>query len=162
MKIVVAADSHKEYKKYRSVVEDNLDADMFIHLGDGEHEFADVKREFPDKTFYFVQGESDFGKYEHKLILEAEGYRMLCVHGHEQNVGQGLDPLIAEAKAEDCKIALYGHTHMYRVDCIGGVYVMNPGAIDSPRGRNKPSYGVILIDDGGKIKMNLVAIKKSY
>ena len=38
MKIVVVSDSHKEFHKLNSVVENNLDADAFIHLGDGEHE----------------------------------------------------------------------------------------------------------------------------
>ena len=36
---------------------------------------------------------------------------------------------------------------------------MNPGAVDSPRGKNKPSYGVIVIDDTGKLTMNIVAMK---
>ncbi|MCM1335729.1 MAG: YfcE family phosphodiesterase [Bacteroides sp.] len=159
MKIVVVADTHKDYKNYKAVVEKNDDADLFIHLGDGEHEFADVQREFPDKKFVFVQGECDFGAHKPLEVVEAEGYKILCVHGHEFNVQGGLDPLINEAKHRDCRVALFGHTHMYRTECIDGVYIMNPGAIDSPRGKNKPSYGVITIDGTGKLKMNTVALK---
>ena len=159
MKIVVVADTHKDYQKYKSIVEKNPDADMFIHLGDGEHEFADVKKEFPDKTFYFVQGESDFGSYDKEKVIDTGKCKIFCIHGHEHNVAFSLDPLISEAKNHGCKIALYGHTHMYRQECVDGVYVMNPGAVDSPRGRNRPSYGIITIGDDGKIRMNLVAVK---
>lgn len=159
MKIIVVADTHKDYKNYKAVVEKNIDADMFIHLGDGEHEFADISAEYPDKAFYFVQGDCDFGKYKSMEVVEASGYKILCVHGHEHNVHGGLDPIISEAKAHGCRIALYGHTHMYRTECLDGVYVMNPGAIDSPRGKNKASYGVIIIDDTGKLTMNVVPLK---
>lgn len=158
MKIIVVSDTNKDYHKYKAVVEKNLDADMVIHLGDGEHEFADVKREFPDMTFYYVQGECDYGKHKELEVIEAAGYKILCVHGHEHNVQGSLDPIVNEAKNRGCKVALYGHTHMYRTECIDGVYVMNPGAIDSPRGKNKPSYGVITIDGSGKLMMNIVAL----
>ena len=123
MKIIVVADTNKDYRKYKSVVEKNLDADIIIHLGDGEHEFFDVKNEFPDKTFYYVGGECDYGKHKMLEIVEAQGYKILCVHGHEHNVQGSLDP------------------------------------IDSPRGKNKPSYGLITIDDSGKLLMSIVAIQ---
>ena len=54
MKIVVVSDSHKEFHKLNSVIENNLDADAFIHLGDGEHEFNDVRNLHPDKSFLSV------------------------------------------------------------------------------------------------------------
>ena len=47
MKIIAVADTHKDYQKLKNVVEKNPEADIFIHLGDGEHEFADVSAEFP-------------------------------------------------------------------------------------------------------------------
>ncbi|MBP3855436.1 MAG: YfcE family phosphodiesterase [Ruminiclostridium sp.] len=159
MKIIVVADTNKDYHKYKAVVEKNLDADMFIHLGNGEHEFADVKAEHPELDFHYVGGDCDYGKHKMLEVIEAQGYKILCVHGHEHNVQGSLDPIVNEAKQRGCKVALYGHTHMYRTEVIDGVYVMNPGAIDSPRGKNKPSYGVINIDKNGKLLMSLVAIQ---
>lgn len=159
MKIIVVADTHKDYRKYKGIVEKNTDADLIIHLGDGEHEFNDVKAEFPQLNFTFVQGNCDFGNSKLLEVVEAGGYKILCVHGHEYNVQGGLDALVSEAKAHGCKIALYGHTHMYRTEYTDGIYVMNPGAVDSPRGKNKPSYGVINIVEGSKPTMNIIAIK---
>ena len=37
MKIIAVADTNKDYHKYKAVVEKNLDADIVIHLGNGEH-----------------------------------------------------------------------------------------------------------------------------
>lgn len=80
------------------------------------------------------------------------------MHGHEHHVHQGLDTLVAVAKQNGCKIALYGHTHLYRTELIDGIYVMNPGSIDSTRDKRPPSYGIITIDDNKKITMNIVAL----
>lgn len=159
MKIVVMGDSHKEFHKLKHVVESNLDADAFIHLGDGEHEFNDVRNLFPEKSFLFVKGNCDFADNKTIRIANAKGIKVLCVHGHEHNVHQGLDTLVSVAKQNGCKIALYGHTHLYRTELIDGVYVMNPGSIDSPRDKRPASYGVITIDDNNAITMNIVALK---
>ena len=95
MKIVVVSDSHKEFHKLNSVVENNLDADAFIHLGDGEHEFNDVRNLHPEKSFLFVKGNCDFADNKTIRIANAKGIKILCVHGHEHHVHQGLDTLIA-------------------------------------------------------------------
>lgn len=158
MKIVVVSDSHKEFHKLNSVVENNLDADAFIHLSDGEHEFNDVRNLHPEKSFLFVKGNCDFADNKTIRIANAKGIKILCVHGHEHHVHQGLDTLVAVAKQNGCKIALYGHTHLYRTELIDGIYVMNPGSIDSPRDKRPPSYGIITIDDNKKITMNIVAL----
>lgn len=159
MKIVVVSDSHREFLKLKNVIESNLDADLFIHLGDGEHEFSDVYNLHPEKNFVFVKGNCDFGMYKTVRVITAKGYKIFCTHGHEQGVHEGLERLVSEARENGCQIALYGHTHLYRTELIDGVYVMNPGSVDSPRDKRQPSYGIINIDENGKILMNIVALK---
>ena len=158
MKIIVVADTHKDYKKYKAIVEKNIDADLFIHLGDGEHEFADVKNEFPEKNFIFVQGNCDFGSYKLLEVVEAQGYRILCVHGHEYNVQGGLDALISEAKAHNCTIALYGHTHMAHDEYIPAdpgkhdskpLWILSPGSVSKPRDSMLPSFGILDLTEKG-------------
>ena len=157
MKIVIFADSHREYQKLKNIVEKNLDADLFIHLGDGEHELRDMEREHPDKKFVFVKGECDYGVHDTEKVIDLNTCKIYCTHGDLHGLQSGLDSLIFDAKKNGCKIALYGHTHFYRTEFIDGVYIMNPGSIDSPRGHNPASYGIIQIDDSGKITMNIVA-----
>ena len=70
----------------------------------------------------------------------------------------GLENLVATAKQNHCNIALFGHTHLYLTEVIDGVMVMNPGSLDSPRGRNKPTFGIITIEPTGEIKMNIIAV----
>ena len=156
MKIVVVADTHKEFERYSTVVENN-EADLYIHLGDGVHEFTDVAKANPQKKFVFVKGNCDFCEASTSQILKIGKCKILCVHGNEQNVSQGLHDLIKLAKKKGCNIALYGHTHFFKTDLVDGVYVMNPGSLSSPRGHNRPSYGVIEIDTEGTVKMNIVA-----
>lgn len=158
MKIIVVSDTHKNYPVLKEIVERNLDADIFIHLGDGEHEANDVARLHPEKAMVYVAGNCDFGRHKTQQIVTVSGYKIFCCHGHFQNVHAGLERLVYDAKQNDCRIALYGHTHLYRTEIVDGVFVMNPGSPDSPRNHNKPTYGVIDISSSGEIKMNIIAL----
>lgn len=156
MKIIVVADTHKNFEVYSDVVEKNP-ADYYIHLGDGVNEFADVAKSNPDKEFVFVKGECDFCNASSKQLLRMGKCRIFCSHGHEQNVTSGLDQIIDEAKSADCNILLYGHTHLYKTEKKDGIYVMNPGCLGSPRGKGSLSFGVLEISSDGQVKMNIVA-----
>ena len=156
MKIIVIADTHRNFDKYNEVVENNP-ADYYIHLGDGVNEFADVAKAHPNKAFVFVKGEDDFCTASSKQLLKLGKCRIFCAHGHEQNVTDGLDEIIAEAKAAECNILLYGHTHVYKTERIDGIYVMNPGSLGTPRGKNAPSYGVLELNEDGQVNMQIVA-----
>lgn len=159
MKIVVVSDTHKNFSRLKEIVENNSDAELFIHLGDGRYELADVSDLFPDKQFVYVRGNCDYGVFdaEEELVVPLGQYKAFVTHGHRYNVNTDLEPLVARARTRGCDIALYGHTHIYKTDVKDGVYIMNPGSVESPRGRNFPSYGVIEIDEAGKIIMNIIA-----
>ncbi len=156
MKIIVVSDTHMNLEKYSSLVT-STDADLYIHLGDGIHEFTDVAKQNAEKRFVFVKGEDDLCEASTFRILPIGGCRIFCTHGHEQDVISGLDEFIDQAKANQCNIALYGHTHLFKTALIDGIYVMNPGSLSSPRGKNNPSYGVLEISDDGTVSMNIVA-----
>ena len=159
MRIVVVADTHRDYYMLKEVVERNLDADAFIHLGDGENELRDMQQLFPDKTFYFVQGNRDYAsKAKVTDILHLGGKKILITHGHHYDVRETIDNLVNTAKENDVDIALYGHTHLYSSTIIDGIYVMNPGSLHAPRGRRYRSYGTIDIN-GDDIDINITEIK---
>ncbi|MDR0804648.1 MAG: metallophosphoesterase [Oscillospiraceae bacterium] len=160
MKISVFSDSHKDFNMLKRAFELESDSKLFIHLGDGEFEFQDLKNENPGKQFVFIKGNCDYGDYKSENVITVGNYKMLCVHGHTKNVHDGLDALVAAAKLNDCKIALYGHTHVYKTEIIDGVYVMNPGSISAPRGHNPPTFGVIDIDIDGNVNMKIVELKR--
>ncbi|MDE7398697.1 MAG: YfcE family phosphodiesterase [Oscillospiraceae bacterium] len=159
MKILVVADTHKNYAALKAAIDKNLDADMLIHLGDGEHEFADVNTLYPQMPMVYVGGNCDFNQHKTTHIVHACGYKIFCCHGHTMGVHDGLELLVSTAKREGCKIALFGHTHLYRTEIVDGVFVMNPGSLDSPRNHNKPTFGVIELSETGDIKMNIMAME---
>jgi len=159
MKITVVADSHKDFHKLKSVVEANLDADLFIHLGDGQYELIDVANLHPDKKFVFVKGDSDHGNIKEERVITVGGYKIYCAHGHTLEVHGGTEQLLDRALYHECKIALYAHTHIYKTDFVSGVYVMNPGSISEPRGKNAPTYGMVEIAEDKTIKMNIIELR---
>lgn len=42
MKILVVSDTHRNFAVLDDIVNENLDADLIIHLGDGENEARDT------------------------------------------------------------------------------------------------------------------------
>lgn len=155
MKILVVSDTHKNFNVLKSIVDSNQDADMLIHLGDGEREFASVRELYPMMPMIYVAGNCDFGNHEKTHVAAACGIKIFCCHGHMYGVNSGLGMLAETAKQYGCRIALYGHTHVFRVEEVGGVRIMNPGSPSLPRGGNKPSYGIIDLDESGKIEMDI-------
>jgi len=160
MKILVVSDTHRNYGALEAIIRKNPDADMLIHLGDGEHEFDDASHVFPQFPMVYVGGNCDYGFHKTTHIVDACGQKIFCCHGHTVGVRMGISALVNTAKQNGCNIALYGHTHVYLTEVSDGVYVMNPGSPDCPRGGNKPSYGVIELDNDGGIKMNIITLEK--
>lgn len=160
MKILVVSDTHRNYNVLEAIIRGNPDADMLIHLGDGESEFNDVSRVFPQFPMVYVGGNCDYGMHKPTHVVHADGHKIFCCHGHTLGVRAGAELLVCAAIQNGCDIALYGHTHIHRTEVIDGVYVMNPGSPDCPRGGNKPSFGVIELNDNGQIKMNIITTEK--
>lgn len=47
MKILVVSDTHRNFAVLDDIVNENLDADLIIHLGDGENEARDIHNLHP-------------------------------------------------------------------------------------------------------------------
>jgi len=158
MLAIVVSDTHRNYTGLHGIVKNNDKADLFIHLGDGRLEVNDVMRDFPEKNFVFVKGNCDYYSPEapRETIVNMNGVKVLCTHGDLYRVNAGTETLAEHAKAAGCQVVLYGHTHVYSTEHRDGIYLMNPGSITTPRGKNPPSYGVLEIEDGGRIKMDII------
>ena len=156
MKILVVSDTHRDFGALKRVYDKNSDADLLIHLGDGEREFEDLSQIYADKPMVYVGGNCDFGYHDTTRVVTTKcGVKLFCCHGHTLAVKMGLSLLTAEARGEECEIALYGHTHVPFCDILNGIYVMNPGSAALPRGGSKPSFGVIEIDKNRAVTMNI-------
>ena len=145
LRIVVFSDSHGDCKILSDIIRRHINnADIFIHLGDGQREFLKIAQAFPDKKMLSVPGNCDWGSpTETTKTLHASGRRILYTHGHTYRVKSGIDMLEEAALTQDAQIALFGHTHIPASSFDGRLYLFNPGSIIRGAGGMKPSYGII-------------------
>lgn len=149
MRFIVASDTHRDFFSLKTLVEQRSDADVFIHLGDGAQELAQVQELYPGRKFLSVRGNCDFGSDATLASCFKSGTaNIFYTHGHMYNVKYQLDDLVAAAKAIHANVALFGHTHLPLVDYRDGIHLMNPGSLGMPRG-SKSTYGVLDVTEQG-------------
>jgi putative phosphoesterase len=149
MKLLVMGDTHGETGLAAALIESFADADHVIHLGDCSSD-ARMMAFMLKRRIISVSGNCDFDSpgAGHR-ILKAECGDILIVHGHRENVKQGLGGLCRRAAQLGCVAAFYGHTHVARVDRVGALTLVSPGSLSWPRGGALPSYAVADTSPGG-------------
>lgn len=137
------SDTHGRLDLAERAVKAASGADLVVHLGDME---ADGRRLAArlgvEVTSVRGNCDGDFSEGNYK-ILDTEGGRILLAHGHREGVKSGLMRLCYRAAELGCKAALYGHTHVARVDEAEGLLLVNPGTLGHPRLGGRPSYAVV-------------------
>lgn len=126
-RFVVLSDSHGRINLTEKLGGLFAENDAIVHLGDGSTDMRPVFCLYPEKT-YICRGNCDFFYGESEYIIEAEGVRIFCCHGHSYGVKSGLERLATAAKEKDCTVALYGHTHIASIEKTDGVLCINPGS----------------------------------
>lgn len=160
MKLLIFSDSHGSERAMQRAISLHPDAEAVLFLGDGFGGVCALPELSGDRALVAVRGNCDacfglFGALSHvreEETLVLLGYRILLVHGHREGVKGGLGGLISKARRLSADIALFGHTHEkyseYLSDGEKPLYLFNPGSISRPASGN-PSYGVLLLTDGG-------------
>jgi hypothetical protein len=123
-----------------------------IHLGDGEEEAREVQASFPEKTFYMVRGNCDWGsKLPARLIEKIGGVTFYMTHGYAEHVKYGMDEVEQAARENGAQVLLFGHTHEALTAYDSGLYILNPGSLHGSTG----TYGYVDITGAG-IVTNIV------
>ncbi|RPF47958.1 hypothetical protein EDD70_0766 [Hydrogenoanaerobacterium saccharovorans] len=150
LRIIVMSDSHKNFDNVLKIVEKHNDADLFLHLGDGEHDFEDVMALYPDKNYDHVCGNCDFYSLAPAFnLIKADGKRIFFTHGHIYHVKFGIKELLYAAQGRGADIVLYGHTHNSYIEYIDGMHVVNPGSCSGMGG--SATYAIIDITKAGVV-----------
>ena len=151
MRIIVFSDSHGSYAALKHIVSNNLSADIFIHLGDGERELDRIVTEYPDKNFHHVKGNCDYASFSDSVLMLFLGgnHKLFATHGHTMGVKYSTDKIVETARANGADIVLFGHTHASCRSYCDGLYILNPGSCSCPRDGKPPSYGFIDVTDSG-------------
>ena len=133
MKICLVSDTHGNREILNDIYNANPNCNIYLHLGDSE---------LPEDLIYpfiSVKGNCDyFLDYPTHKIIKTPYCNIYCEHGHIH--GRGSVDLL---KRNDCKIYLYGHTHIQRVEKVEDYYFINPGSVTRPRDGSNGTYMVL-------------------
>lgn len=153
-RIICASDGHGARSAREDLIAALPPCDAFVWLGDVESDAmyfrAALAFSHPKTEFYAVAGNCDpFSSLPGTVRLNMAGLRVLATHGHIFSVKQTYDLLAEAAQGNGCSIALFGHTHLPFCQWMGGVLMVNPGALRDRK------YAVIEIGDSGEIRAEL-------
>lgn len=133
--LAVVSDTHGDQTVFSRFTEaGNKPPDALIHLGDmGTTAWIEAAaRILPVLS---VAGNSDFSRAAAPVcrVFQAGDLRFACVHGHLQQVKQGLGALARLADACEADVMLFGHTHRYFSDIAftpsgRRILLLNPGS----------------------------------
>ena len=149
MRILAVSDSHGNSRVLRKIIETHGDINQIFFLGDVTRDIEHIKEEFPNKNFNIVSGNCDFNSFYPASDIALIGEtKVFFTHGHTLSVKYTLERIISRAKQSNCKLALYGHTHIPKSLYEDGIYLVNPGSCSNPR-EGSATYAVIDITRGG-------------
>ena len=85
---------------------------------------------FPNIAFYSVRGNCDLGCADVPVreILDLDGVKIFCTHGHLYHVKSGLYTVVCAAREAGANLLLFGHTHEALETYDDGLYILNPGS----------------------------------
>lgn len=156
MKIIVLSDTHGAVDHLFQVTAMHQDADLMIHLGDGEKDLYCLFSSRPEleKKMYSLKGNCDFGILSHTMrTLELDlpyGHKIFAAHGDGwYRVKYSSARIIHKARECQADILLYGHTHVSECRYEDGLYIINPGSLGIPRDYGKYSYALLDISEQG-------------
>lgn len=153
MRVVVLSDSHGAVGRLSTILtvaEQAGPLDALMHLGDGYGDLRDLGVELP--PVYQVAGNCDFFRSDTLNIVTLSQAKLLLTHGHYQHVREGTDDLMQLALEEKCSAALYGHTHVQKMENRNGILLLNPGAAQDGK------YAVLRISRLGAIDAELCSL----
>lgn len=127
-KILVVSDSHGK-KDYFNLLASSPAYDYIFYLGDGAD--RDLGSFVYDSRLKIVKGNCDdfFSDLPLGESVYLDNCKVFLCHGHEYKVKYGLEMLSSFAIKNGYNIVCFGHTHKQRHEELGGVHLINPGAL---------------------------------
>lgn len=126
--------------------------DRILHAGDiGAYELlVELEAIAPVTAVYGNTDRRDVREQVEEVAeLEADGYRLAVIHGHQLG---SPDPQGLRAALPGADVIVYGHTHRPLVDRADRTLVVNPGAAGSARFGLEPSVAILRFDDGPRVE----------
>ena len=146
MRILIVSDTHGRYQRvidvFKKLTKDSP-VDMIVHCGDYSDDASKI-RAVTGARVLSVRGNCDRSFDEKEFaVLETEAGNFFVCHGHMQNVGYNKQDLYYYACQEDCRGAIYGHTHRAEKADLGDFLFINPGSISEPRDGSGGTFALL-------------------
>ncbi|CCO07947.1 metallophosphoesterase family protein [Desulforamulus hydrothermalis] len=161
MRILVVSDTHGRLGAVYHVLEQLGEIDLILHAGDHYRDCDELAYtlEIPARA---VMGNCDFpGDGPQEELLEVAGHKIYMTHGHRHGVKRDAHAVWERARQLGARVAVYGHTHIADCRLVEDILVINPGSPAHPRGKDRPSVGLIEIR-GDEIQAEIIYIDYFY
>ena len=139
LKIVLTGDNHGDMKSIARILQENPDADYYIHTGDSCVSPQAIE------PFISVKGNNDYNDFPKERILEIGNHKILLIHG--QYYTYSLSELADKAKQEGCDSVFFGHTHQFAYKKVNDIIMINPGSTYYNRDFSNNCYAIVYIED---------------
>ncbi len=150
--VTVLSDTHGNRRALDKLDTVLRESDYILHLGDTSADGVYLRHMYGAKTVV-INGNCDAAKLgEDEAVIQIEGVKIFATHGHLYSAKTTLARLAERAKALDCALALYGHTHCAREDELDGVTLINGGCMT----RFAANSYCYLVINGGKFTHKIV------
>ena len=160
MKVLIVSDTHRKHENLEKALEKEGKLDLLIHLGDSEGN-EDYIEQIAGCTVEMISGNNDFFSdlpREKEITLGKQ--HVLLTHGHYYYVSLGTENILAEGRAREKDIVMFGHTHRPVLDIYEDIVILNPGSISYPRQEGKkPTYITMEIDEEGNAEFEMHSIE---
>jgi len=144
LKCLIFSDVHRHKKRFLGILREHSDATYILSLGDSEFSHSYLK----EKNVIGVKGNYPMdGGLGYDYTLTTGGKTLFITHGHKYSVKYGYDKLYYKMQEEQADFCFHGHTHQISFEDVGKGYIINPGAVNHPRGSYPASYLVMFIEE---------------
>lgn len=156
MKVLIVSDTHGKDENLIRVLKVENNLDLLIHLGDlqGSEDYIEAVAPCP---VMMVSGNNDFySDLPRERVIRIGDEKVFLTHGHYLYVSSGTSRLKDMAAQNQCRIAMFGHTHKPLIDTQGEIWAINPGSLSYPRQEGRRcSYIIMELDERGQIEFTL-------
>jgi len=142
MKIVIVSDSHGDTEILNQIKLREYDADYFIHCGDF------CIPEYLMDGWAHVSGNCDWGlEGQRELNISTPIGKIHVEHGDNIRMMMNIEKYLQET---NCKLFVFGHTHVRQFTKYKDSYLINPGSLTRPRDSEFGSFLILEIDEENK------------
>ena len=138
-RILVFGDTHIPSRR------DSIPDAFYSHIESTDYEFAlvtgdlvreaDMRKAMPPLPHcYIVQGNMDYGSFNHHERIDIEEFKILLLHGTQLRPRGNIEDLYKILQKVEVDIGIHGHTHQHDISLYRDKLMLNPGTISGATG----------------------------